>query len=93
MEAYRKRKAEKTAKASYEQRKVEMDLSYEVLFKKNKKAWNYWEAKAPSYRKQCTWWVMSAKKEETRSNRLQILIESSEKEELVPPLKWTVKGK
>ena len=93
LEAYRKRKAEKTAKASYEQGKVEMDLSYEVQFKKNKKAWNYWEAKAPSYRKQCTWWVMSAKKEETRSNRLQILIESSEKEELVPPLKWTGKRK
>jgi len=91
LEVFNKRKAEKSAQASYERGVVEMDPSYEKQFRQNTKAWAYWEGKAPSYRKQCTWWVMSAKKEETRSKRLAILIESSEKGEVIPPLKWAVK--
>jgi hypothetical protein len=42
---------------------------------------------APSYRKAATWWVISAKKEETRARRLAVLIETSAKGERVPPLR------
>ncbi|HEY0069513.1 MAG TPA: YdeI/OmpD-associated family protein, partial [Chloroflexia bacterium] len=33
---------------------------------------------APSYRRTALWWVMSAKKEETRQKRLATLIQDSE---------------
>ncbi len=89
--AFKKRNPEKSAKAAYEQREAVMDPGYEAQFKKNHSAWSYWDGKAPSYRKQCTWWVMSAKKVETQVNRLQILIKSSEKGEVIPQLKWGVK--
>jgi uncharacterized protein YdeI (YjbR/CyaY-like superfamily) len=35
------------------------------------------EAQPPSYRKAVGWWVVSAKKEETRLKRLENLIEAS----------------
>ena len=46
-------------------------------FKKRKAAWNYFEALPPGYRRKLVWWVMSAKRDETRDRRLDKLIESS----------------
>lgn len=40
----------------------------------------------PSYRKAATWWVISAKREETRERRLGILIETTARGERIPAL-------
>jgi len=60
---------------------------YEEKLKAHPKAWHYFETVAPSYRKQAIRWVMSAKQEKTRLNRLDILIESSEEGVKVPPMR------
>ncbi|NBC83087.1 MAG: hypothetical protein GVY19_06865 [Bacteroidetes bacterium] len=65
-----------------------MDKEYEKQLKENVKAWKYYGSLSPSVQKSCIHWVMSAKQEKTRLNRLKILIESSEKGEKIPPLKW-----
>lgn len=93
LEAFKKRKPENSAKASFEQKKVILDKQYEDILRQNVEAWSYWEAKAPSYRKQCSWWIMSAKKEETRISRLNVLIESCTKGEVIPQMRWSVKKK
>jgi uncharacterized protein YdeI (YjbR/CyaY-like superfamily) len=49
------------------------------LLKKNKAAWNFFEKQPPSYRKMIGWWIISAKKEETRMARLAKLIGESAK--------------
>ncbi|MEO9871741.1 YdeI/OmpD-associated family protein [Ekhidna sp.] len=88
--AYQKRKPENSGNASFEQKNVKLSKAYESQLKANKKAWNFfYEKLAPSYRKQSIWWVMSAKREETREKRLNILIKCSSQEDKVPPLKWT----
>lgn len=88
--AYSKRKPENTGKASFEQREVKLSAEYESQLISNKKAWTYfYETLAPSYRKQSIWWVMSAKREETRQKRLKTLIECSAQGNKIPPLKWT----
>lgn len=56
------------------------------MLKSNERAWKFFNALAPSYRKMSIAWVMSAKKEDTRRRRLGVLIESSEKGRKVPPL-------
>ncbi|MEQ9423998.1 MAG: YdeI/OmpD-associated family protein [Cyclobacteriaceae bacterium] len=89
--AYAKRKESRTAKASYEQKNVKLAPEYLSKLKADKKAWGYFDAKAPSYKKQCIWWVMSAKQEATRVRRLEQLIESSGKEEVIPLLRWSAK--
>lgn len=80
LKAYENRKEDKSSIYSFEQRPEEIKLSteFEKIFKKNKKAWKNFQAMPPGYRKTATWWVISAKREDTRLKRLNTLIEDSE---------------
>jgi uncharacterized protein YdeI (YjbR/CyaY-like superfamily) len=63
---------------SYEQRdSVPLDKKFEKQFRSNKKAWEFFQKQPPWYRKLLTYWVMSAKQDETRVRRLLKLIETS----------------
>jgi uncharacterized protein YdeI (YjbR/CyaY-like superfamily) len=64
---------------SYEQRSTKLSEPYATLLKKNKAAWNFFGKQPPSYRKVIGWWIVSAKKEETRMARLAKLIDESAK--------------
>ena len=64
---------------SYEQRNTELKQPYAKLLKKDKAAWNFFKKQPPSYRKMIDWWIISAKKEETRMARLAKLISESAK--------------
>jgi uncharacterized protein YdeI (YjbR/CyaY-like superfamily) len=46
-------------------------------FKRNKKAWTFFEAQAPSYKRIALHWVVSGKRAETRTRRLDKLVEDS----------------
>ncbi|MGH2755383.1 MAG: YdeI/OmpD-associated family protein [Actinomycetota bacterium] len=76
--AFEKRTEARSGIYSYEQRK---DLRFEPAqlkaFKANKEAWSFFDAQPPSYRQLQIYWVVSAKKEETRGRRLQKLIDAS----------------
>ncbi|MEP7245982.1 MAG: YdeI/OmpD-associated family protein [Gammaproteobacteria bacterium] len=50
----------------------------------NAKAHRFFESQAPSFRRAAIWWVISAKKEETRLKRSQTLIELSAQRKLIP---------
>ncbi|MDR8393894.1 YdeI/OmpD-associated family protein [Aliifodinibius sp. S!AR15-10] len=88
LKAFENRDEKNSGRASFEQDHVELKPEYLEQIKRNEKAWQFFEALAPSYTKSSIHWVMSAKKEETRQRRLRILIESSEKEEKIPLLQW-----
>jgi uncharacterized protein YdeI (YjbR/CyaY-like superfamily) len=76
--AFDKRKAEKSSIYSYEQRdKIELDETYLQQLKANVKAYEFFEAQAPSYQKAVRHWIMSAKRPETQQKRLETLIEDS----------------
>ena len=77
--AFEHRREEKSKTYSYEQAKrADLDAADEALFKKNKKAWKFFEAQPPGYRHQMIWRILSAKRAETRSARLAKLIAASE---------------
>jgi len=78
LKAFEHRTDEKSAIYSYEQRKnATLDKAHERAFRRNKKAWDFFQAQAPSYRRVVSWWVISAKQEATRLRRLAELIHSS----------------
>lgn len=66
--------------------KLELAREFEERLKDNSKAWAFFEALAPSYRRQSIYWVMSAKREVTRVKRLETLIASFEAGERVAGL-------
>ncbi len=68
----------KPAGYAYEQRhEITLDPAQEKLFRANEKAWEFFQKQANWYRKTSLWWVVSAKKEETRLKRLEQLIDDS----------------
>lgn len=77
LRAFQARKENKSGIYAYEQRSGTLDKPYEDKLKRNKAAWDFFQAQPPSYRKVAVWWVVSAKKEETRLKRLEKLIEES----------------
>ena len=68
-------------------RNVPLSEEFEKIIKANDAAWQFLSNLAPSYRRDSIWWVMSAKKEETRLKRLGILIESSEAGLKIPSMR------
>ena len=93
MSAYRKRNPAREKQAAHEQKNIVLPPEYERQLRADADAWDYFQRARPSYRKQVTWWVISAKREETRLRRLRILIESSAKGEVIPPMRWAEKKK
>jgi len=75
--SFEKRTENKSAIYSYENLEITFSPAFEKQFKADKKAWNYFQSLAPSYRKPSTNWVMSAKQEITRIKRLNELMEDS----------------
>ena len=72
---------------SSEQRNVPLAREYEEQIRAIQPAWLFFTNLAPSYKRDSIWWVMSAKKEETRLRRLGILIASSEAGQKIPTLR------
>jgi uncharacterized protein YdeI (YjbR/CyaY-like superfamily) len=72
---------------SYESRPQTLAPAYLKKFRANRRAWTFFEAQPPWYRRTTAFWVMSAKQEETRARRLDVLIANSEQQEGIPPLK------
>ena len=66
-----------TAIYSHERPPASFDNEQEARFRADDAAWADWERRSPSYRRQATHWVMSAKQATTRERRLATLIEDS----------------
>ncbi|MBK1895133.1 YdeI/OmpD-associated family protein [Chryseobacterium paridis] len=83
LKAFELRKPEKTSIYSHENELAQLDTAYEKQFKSNKKAWDFFNNQAPSYKKVMLHWIMSAKQEKTRISRLEKTIRESEQEKRV----------
>lgn len=84
--AFDRRRDETTAVYSYEQRhQAALEEAEEQQLRANPAAWQFFQARPPSYRQAAIRWVISAKKAETRQSRLARLIEDSAQGRTVPP--------
>jgi uncharacterized protein YdeI (YjbR/CyaY-like superfamily) len=87
LQAFEKRTDEKSAIYSYEQRKsAQLTDAQETKFRARRRAWEFFQAQPPWYRRTATYWVISAKKEETREKRFAALMDYSERQKSIPQL-------
>ena len=85
--AFAARREDRSAVYSYERRhEAAFDAEQEEAFRANEPAWEWFTAQRPSYRTTATFWVVSAKRPETRQRRLGTLIECSAEGRRVPAL-------
>lgn len=86
MRAFEARQQERSGVYSFEQSEIAFDKSQEEQFKRAKAAWEFFQSQAPWYCRTATYWVISAKREETKAKRLKILIEDSTAGRTIAPL-------
>jgi uncharacterized protein YdeI (YjbR/CyaY-like superfamily) len=77
--AFAARKENRSGIYTYEQRRDQLEEPYAGRLRKHRAAWAFFCAQPPGYRKMMGWWIVSAKREETRTARLEKLIEACEK--------------
>jgi uncharacterized protein YdeI (YjbR/CyaY-like superfamily) len=92
LRAFRERDERKARQYSYEREHAALDPSLEAALRADKKAAAFFDAQPPGYRKIVTFWIMSAKKEETQARRLAHLLERSRHGARIDLLKPTGKG-
>jgi uncharacterized protein YdeI (YjbR/CyaY-like superfamily) len=77
LKAFRERNPKKSGVYLYELKNVPLAREYERRFKANARAWTFFEAQPPGYKRLMILRIMSAKKDETRVKRLADLIKVS----------------
>jgi uncharacterized protein YdeI (YjbR/CyaY-like superfamily) len=87
LKAYEARKENKSGIYSYEQRSVDLPEPYNGLLKANEAAWRFFQTQPAYYRKAVSWWIISARKEETRLKRLEKLMTHSVRGQRLPEFK------
>jgi uncharacterized protein YdeI (YjbR/CyaY-like superfamily) len=76
--AFARRTEARSQVYSYENRHLaSLDPEREAAFTANARAWEFFGKQPPSYRQTSIYWVMNAKRDETRTKRLGKLIEVS----------------
>ena len=76
--AFARREEARSGVYSYENRHLAaLDSERDAMFRSNAGAWDFFSKQPPSYRQTAIYWVMNAKRDETRSTRLARLIELS----------------
>jgi uncharacterized protein YdeI (YjbR/CyaY-like superfamily) len=78
---------------SFESRPVELAPDFLRRLRKDAAAWAEWTARPPWYRRTHAFWVMAAKREETRERRFAALLEACRRATAVPPLRTLGKAK
>jgi uncharacterized protein YdeI (YjbR/CyaY-like superfamily) len=84
---FEKRDERRVKRYSYERENPEFDAESEKTFRANKDALKFFRAQPSGYQRLHTWWVMSAKREETRAKRLAALIQISAQGRRIDPMR------
>jgi len=85
--SFEKRDGGRSAIYAYEQRKTaKLPPKFAMAFRQQKQAWAFFQSQAPWYQRTSTYWVISAKREETCLKRLAALIDCSARKQKIPSL-------
>jgi uncharacterized protein YdeI (YjbR/CyaY-like superfamily) len=88
LRAFEARADDRSSIYSYEQRHAaSLEPAHERRFRADRRAWEFFNGQALSYRKAAIWWVVSAKKPETKDRRLETLIDDSANARRIRPLR------
>lgn len=86
--AYERRRDDRSAIYSHENPEQDLPPEYASRLAADAAASAFWEAATPTYRREVTHWILTAKQEATRERRLAQLIEESAAGRLVAPMRF-----
>jgi uncharacterized protein YdeI (YjbR/CyaY-like superfamily) len=85
--AFARRTEEKTGIYSAEQKDVRLGDAFEKEFRKRRAGWSFFEKQPAWYRRTAIWWVIGAKREETRRRRFDALLDACDAADWFGPAK------
>lgn len=91
--AFENRREKVFGEFTYENRSPDLPEPYAGILRNNEAAWQFYAVQTPSYRKIANWYVVSAKKEETRLKRLAELTDCCARGRLIPAMEKLNKSK
>lgn len=80
LERFQRRTSAKSGVYAFEQGEIEFDAASARAFQADPTAWEFFQKQGAYYRKRMTWWVINARRPETREKRLAKLIEASHRQ-------------
>ncbi len=83
LRAFQARSEENSRIYAFEQGEVELPKEALARLQAKPGAWDYWRARPAGYKRVAAWWVISAKRPETRERRLVTLVEDCAAERLI----------
>jgi len=86
IEVFRARDPERSGRYSYERKQARFNTVQQRALRANKRAWAFFKTRPPWYQRTAAWWVIQARRKETQSRRLAILISHSARNRTIPPL-------
>jgi uncharacterized protein YdeI (YjbR/CyaY-like superfamily) len=89
--AFEARDPDDARRHSFESRPTQLAPSLLATLRANRRAWAFFQAQAPWYQRTASFWVMSAKRVETRERRLAVLLTCSRRRGRLPMLAPTAK--
>jgi uncharacterized protein YdeI (YjbR/CyaY-like superfamily) len=84
MAAWEARDEKRTGIYAFERPPAALSPAFTRRFRDNEKAWSWFQAQPPWYRRTTTHWVMNAKREETRERRLAALVDCCARGSRIP---------
>lgn len=85
--AYERRSEARSRIYAHEQAEIALPDDMRRRFQKHPEAWAFFESAPLWYQRAASWWVISAKREETRKRRLATLIDESAQGQWIPSLR------
>ncbi len=86
--AFERRRPVSSGTYSYETAPRDLPRYFEHQLREVPDAWADWQARSPSYRRAATWWVLSAKRDETRERRMRQLVQDCAAGRPVKPFRY-----
>lgn len=86
MRAWEARREDRTSVYLSDMGVVELPPHLEAVFRANDAAWGFWNRQPAGYRRQMTWWVISAKRQDTQRRRLDVLVEEHAAGQRIDPV-------
>lgn len=75
--AFQAHRPERVGVYSYENAPRDLPPEYAARLERDAAAWAFWKGERPSYRRSATYWILSAKRPETRERRFELLLSDS----------------
>jgi uncharacterized protein YdeI (YjbR/CyaY-like superfamily) len=92
LRAFQARRESKSGVYSHEKRPDKLTEPYAGMLTRSASALKFFSQQAPWYQRAAIWWVIGAKKEETRLKRAQTLVELSKQRQLIAHLDRSTPG-